>query len=216
MSKLKVIALVCPDCGRSLVGMRYDRIFFCMSCNQGLFSRDEGWERYPLHFAALEEHSVKPALYLPVWKLEIAIEAAPVNDQQEEALKKVREKIKSAWVTGFTVLRPSYYGDLGLIYTESGIELNELETVPAGVYVAGCTRAVEDASRYAELFVTLILDKKADVTGMDISMETQAASLWAIPFADSGDKIMDLVTGNSMPVFAVDDLEDIRRISRKR
>jgi len=215
MRKLRVVPLVCPDCGRGLVGLRYDKLFFCMTCTQGVFFKEEGCERYPLHFVAPGDVRVKVSLHLPMWELGIRVEATPANDQQEEALKRL-DQLKSVWVTGFTVVRPSYYGDLGLIYTERGVEPETSERMPPGAYIAGCTRTIEDASRYAGLFVTLILDKKADVTGMDLSIETEQAALWAIPFTDTGDKITDLIAGASMPVFAVDDLEDIRRISRNR
>jgi len=215
MSELRVIPLVCPDCGRQLMGLRYDKIFMCMACRQGLSPEKAGdWVRHPLSFAKPDSAPNASLIYLPFWQIKIETHAMPVNRQQEAAIRRL-DTLKSVWVQAFTLIRPSYFGDIGMFYTERDEQPEQMTVFPSGFYVAGCTRTLEDAIKYTKLFVTLILDKKADVTGMDIEVWTRDAILWAIPFADYGDKIMDLVTRTELPAFAVDDLEDIRRINRK-
>jgi hypothetical protein len=215
MSGFRVIPLVCPDCGRQLAGLRYDKIFICMACKQGLLPEKESdWIRYPLAFARIEPPPQARLIYLPFWQIKIEANAMPVNQRQEAACRRLNT-LKAVWVQAFTLIRPSYFGDIGLFYTERDEQPEKMTVFPSEFYVAGCSRTLEDAHKYTRLFVTLILDKKADVTGMDIEVWTRDAILWAMPFADHGDKIMDLITGTELPAFAVDDLEDIRRINRR-
>lgn len=215
MVDYRVIPLICPDCGGELAGLRYDRVFFCSSCRQGLFPEPgSDWIRYPLSFPKLEETPRTETVHLPFWQIKFICNAFPTNSGQEIATRCL-EGMDSAWITGFTVIRPSYFGDLGLVYTEKKVKPAPADRVSDGIFTAGCTRTIEDALKYVKLYVTLILDKRADVTGMDIQVETRDARLWAMPFADYGDKVMDLVTGLELPAFAVDDLEDIRKRSRK-
>lgn len=211
---VKVVPLVCPDCGKSIIGLRYDRIFFCTDCVQGLLPGDTGqWERYPISFHDPGESSVAPALYLPFWEIEIEASGTAVNRQQENSLK-LLDQLKSVWVAGFNVLRASYFGDLGLLYTEKGVRLSAADPAPRGAFITGCTRTMEEAFRYVELYVTLILDKRADVTGLELEISKRGERLWGVPFADRGEKIVDLVMGAELPVFALDDLEDMRRVRR--
>lgn len=219
MTKLRVIPLVCPDCGHHLTGLRYDRVFFCLTCRQGLFptAAAEGWDRYPLRFAETPAGDLPAGEYffLPMWEIGIAAEAAPINANQKLACRKL-EELKHVWVMGFNLIQPSYYGDLGLVYTERMISLPALKHPPDGVFVAGCTRTLPEALRYVELFVKLILDKRSDITGLGLQIRTTDAALWAVPLADFGDKIGDPRTGISFPPVAFDDLEDLRRIRKNR
>ncbi len=213
--ELKVVPLVCPDCGRGLLGLRYDKVFFCMSCMQGLYPPARGqWERFPASFPKLDENSMQPSFYLPFWEIKIKVDAVAASRQQQVALKKL-EDLDTAWVTGFSVIRASYYGDLGLLYTEKRIRL-EPGPRPARAFITGCSRTVLDVTKYVELLVTLILDKRADVTGMELDIKTTGAKLWGVPFLDRGDKVADLVTGAELPVFAIDDLEDVKRVYSRR
>ncbi|HUT54271.1 MAG TPA: hypothetical protein VM658_12860 [bacterium] len=215
MSGLTVTALVCPDCGSQLAGLRYDRVFFCDSCRHGLAPDPEKqWVRYPLAVAKPESPPSARIIYLPFWQVNIEAFAQCVNKQQEVASRRLAE-LTSVWATGFIVNRGSYFGDLGLFYTEKAVAPAEAEALPYGAVIAGCARTPEDAQKYVRLYVTLILDKRADVTGMDLNIITYDARLWAIPFADYGDKIMDLITLHEFPAFSLDDLEGVRKLNTR-
>lgn len=214
MSKLRIMPLVCPDCGRTLFGLRYDKVFMCMSCLQGLAPSDNGWARYKLIFPQLDRAPAEMPLYLPMWKLQVEVNADPQNKFQKASLR-VLDDIKAVWVTGFSIIRPSYYADPGLAYTQQGVNPEPYDGIPQRAFVAGCTRGVEEADRYANLFITLMLDKKADVTGMEINVTPTSYSLWAMPFMERGDKIHDMLAGLEIPVFALDDYLDIRRIKER-
>jgi len=214
MSPLRVTPLVCPNCSLALFGLRYDRVFICNRCADGLLVGEFGWERYPLKFAAAQVGPDDRPLHLPMWRMEVAIKATAANSEQKVAIKKVGSQ-RVVWVTGFTLVRPSYYGDLGLLYTEKEINPPALERAPHRAFLAGCANGPAEARRYAELFITLILDKRSDVTGLELEIEPTSIELWAIPFFDRGDKIMDALTGTELPAFAVDDLSDLRRLREK-
>ena len=210
---IRVTALVCPECGGGLAGLRFDRVFFCPSCRCALEPGPSGWEKRPLVAAAAPEGEV-PRFYLPLWRFRVTVTAAPANRKQELAVRRL-DDFTVVWVSGFNMLRPSYYGDLGLIYTERSLEPAPAERFAEGRFIAGCSRGQADAARYTELYATAILDKRADVTGMTINVDVINAALWAIPFAEVGDKAVDMVSGAELPVFALDDLEDLKRINKK-
>ncbi len=215
-SGVTVTPLVCPDCGSPLAGLRYDRIFNCMNCRMGYKPGKEGkWTRYALRFAEPGHAKAKVSFYLPLWQLGIESSAKASNKQQEVAISRI-EDMKSVWVTAFTMVRPSYYGDIGLNYSSAGAMPRMVREWPQASFTAGCARTLEDASKYARLFVTLFIDKRTDVTGMEIDVKVTGAALWGIPFADQGSKVMDLVSGMELPAFAIDDLAEIRRIASAR
>jgi hypothetical protein len=210
---VRVTALLCPDCGQALQGLRYDRIFFCQTCAQGLYPAEGGWERYPVTAAQPTDPREVPRFYLPLWRFEVEATAASANRRQEVAARRL-DDLTVIWVSAFNMLRPSYYGDLGLLLTEKKVAPVPAERPVPGRFIAGCARSRTDAERYTSLFATYILDKRADVTGMTIAVAVTGAAIWAIPFVEYGDKAVDMVSGSELPVFSLDDLEDLKRINR--
>jgi hypothetical protein len=210
VSALRVVPLICPDCGAALSGLRSDQVFFCLTCKQGLEPREGEWRRHPLSLAAVGPLPEGKVLHLPFWQLDIKAEVGAKTKVQEVASRHLLS-LNCMYVTGFALVRPSYYGDLGQGYTERAVCLTAAEDFPAGFFLAGCSRTIADATRYAKLYSAQIVDKHTDVTGMDINVEITAARLWAVPFGDQGDKLNDYVTGATLPAFALDDLEDLRK-----
>jgi len=216
MSPVRVIPLVCPDCGNTVTGLRFDKVFFCMQCMQGLDPSSTGeWERREVYFPALSKDSMKPHFYLPFWQFAVRGTGTAVNKKQNMAVKKL-EEIRSVWVAGFTAHKATYFGDLGLIFTQRAVELTPSYEKPHGAFIAGCTRGEEEAKVYVDLYTSLMADKRADITGMEIKVDITGSVLWAVPFILNADKLVDLVMGNELPSFAVDDLEDIKRVGRIR
>ncbi len=215
MSKLRVLPLVCPDCGQTLFGLRYDKVFMCMRCLQGLGPAEKGWSRYKLRFPEVEQAPSRTPLYMPMWRMKVDVDAVPANKFQEASLR-ILDDIKAVWVTGFSIIRPSYYADPGLAYTQQQIDPPPYDGIPSRAFVAGCTRGTDEADRYANLFITLMLDKRADVTGMEIKVTPESYSLWAMPFSEDGNKVLDMFAGLEIPVFALDDYLDLKRIKDRR
>lgn len=216
VKNLQVLPLLCPTCAGRLLGLRYDRVFFCLSCRQALQPSPEqaGWEKYPLRFSLLESPPGPHPIYLPMLNLEISFSIRSQNRAHLAASRQLAD-LKSVWVMGFNLVKPGFYGDLGLLYTEKNVRLSPADP-PPGALLAGCVRTAAEAERYAKLFLSLLLDRRADVTGMDLQVETGNLTFWAVPFADLGEKIVDPLSGHAFPAFAVDDLEDLRRIGGKK
>ncbi len=217
MAPVKVIPLACPDCGQNLLGLRFDRVFFCNQCRQGLLPAEtqNNWERFPMSFAGSNFPHLKPAFHLPVWEVRIVGTGTPTSTSQEVALRWLSRK-RSVWVPGYSAFRQSYYGDIGLLYTEKDIQLDPLSRPPPGAFLAGCAKTVPEVIRYVELMVTLMVDRRSDVTGMELSIETRDARIWGIPFIEHEDKAVELVTGKDVPSFSIDDMADILAIARRR
>jgi hypothetical protein len=55
-----------------------------------------------------------------------------------------------------------------------------------------------------------IIDRRVDVTGMELSCAIGEAVLWGLPFFDEGDALRDGILGLKLPVAAVDELGAIR------
>ena len=210
---IRVTALVCPECGGALDGLRFDRVFFCPTCRTALEPGESGWQKHPLVAAACSEGE-PPRLYLPLWRFRVTVTAGNTSRRQEIACR-ILDDFTVIWVSGFNMLRPSYYGDLGLIYTERKLEPAPAEQFAEGRFIAGCSRGQADAARYTNLYATAILDKREDVTGMTIDVDIVNAALWAIPCTEIGDKVIDLISGTEIPVFALDDLEDLKRTNER-
>ena len=214
LSKVKAVPLVCPDCSKFLGGLAYDNIFFCVNCQQGLSAGERGWKKHPLFAAAPESEGARIDFYLPLWEIAIAARAKASNPRQEQALTALGE-FERVWVTAFAAFKPSYFGDLGLRFTERKIVPKRQEALAPGRFVAGCSRKLEEALAYVELFLAAIIDRKADVTGLELAVKAKSVNIWAIPFSEAGDKIVDLVSGAVLPSFTLEDLEEIKRINKQ-
>ena len=92
---------------------------------------------------------------------------------------------------------------------ERGIHPVETTDIPEHASLVGASRTPSEAGRYVELFLSMVLDKRADVTGMQIEVTLKSAEIWAFPFLQKDDTVEDLLAGTSVPVFALDDLKDI-------
>ena len=208
------MALKCPDCGNRLLGLEQDKVFTCGPCRLAYELTRSGFEPRPLHFAKPQnEYPRVPVIYLPFYRFKVEFVAESQDPRQIEAAERYSD-IDTIWVMGFNLVRASYFGDLGLIYTETRTQIQE-ETDTYGktdkYRVGGCGRTVEEAKIYTKLFLLLMIDKRKDITGMDLSPLIHETSIWGFPFYDFSDKLVDGIKGREIPAFALDDIEALRR-----
>jgi hypothetical protein len=217
MSPIKVLPLLCPnpDCGETLTCLRYDKLFTCVHCKTAFRIKDGNMHPHTLTFAALRHRPENPLLYLPFWKLYVDVVTKAVKEKQENMMGGLGQ-IHILWVTGFSVRRPDFHGDLGMMMSEKQIEIPRADRPPPGGVVTGISRDPGEAVRYGEIFVTAMLDKRADVTGMEIRVNVNNIELWALPFEDQGEAIIDLTTNTRLPSNAIEDLPEIRKANRTR
>ncbi len=215
MKPIRVIPLLCPntDCGRTLACLQYDKLFTCEPCQTAFRIENGRLHPHGITFAALQGTAQHPLLYFPFWKLSVDVVTRSVNDKQENTMRGLG-KIHTLWVTGFSIRRPDFHGDPGMLMSAKQCDIPRANQPPAGVVVTGITRDPEEAARYGEICVTSLLDKRADVTGMDIRVHVNDIALWALPFEDQGDAVVDLTTNTRLPANAIDDLAEIRSAHR--
>jgi hypothetical protein len=157
--------------------------------------------------ARAELQSESPVLHLPVWAFNVRY-ATSWEDPKREALARLVPAVEWVYVTAFELHNATYFGDPGQIFTERRIRL---ETGPPAILV-GCMRSFEEAKAYVEPHILSIIDRRVDVTGMELSCAIGEAMLWGVPFFDEGDVLRDGILGLKIPAAAVDELGAIRAL----
>jgi hypothetical protein len=208
---ISVLALRCPRCGGALRGLQQDVIFWCSACQVPHEVVGEGFVERQGSIARAVLPSDRPPLYLPLWAFGVHY-ATSWEDPEREALARQVPVLEWVYVTAFELHNASYFGDPGQIFTEKRVHL-EAGPAPAASMVA-CTRSLEGAKAYVEPHILTVIDRRVDVTGMEMSCVIGEAMLWGVPFLDEGDVLRDGILGVKIPPAAVDELAAIRALVR--
>lgn len=204
MSTLTVLQLRCPTCGGALHGTPQAVLFWCEDC--GVLQ-----EVVDGRFVAHRVQAARPLLpigtprgHLPLWAFRVR---ADWSWPKEEA------RIATVWtapdwvyVTAFALSNGFYFGDPGLIFTQKRVVLSQGASSP----VIGGTRGLEEAKVFAEPHLLSILDRREDVTGIELSCVVDEAVLWGIPYADDGVTLTDGILGLKLPGAALDEIGALR------
>ncbi|MEK7220745.1 MAG: hypothetical protein AAB253_06065, partial [candidate division NC10 bacterium] len=75
-------------------------------------------------------------------------------------------------------------------------------------------RGAAGAQTAPEPHLLMIIDRRVDVTGLELSCAIGEALLWGVPFFDEGDTLRDAILGLKIPAAAVDELGAIRAHGR--
>ena len=202
-----VLALRCPRCGGTLRGLQLDVIFWCSACQVPHEVVGERFVERRGSIARALLPSDRSPLYLPLWAFRVQY-ATSWEDPEREALGRQVPVIEWVYVTAFELHNASYFGDPGQIFTEKRVSL---EAGPAGLVVGG-TRSLEEAKAYVEPHILTVIDRRVDVTGMELSCAIGDAMLWGVPFLDEGALLRDGILGVKIPPAAVDELGAIRAL----
>ena len=214
--EVKVTALVCPRCGKGLDGLRYDRLFTCAPCATALLVEDGATREFPFTRARAAAGSAPEGrlLWMPLWELETEVTVGEPRGRAAP-LVGVAAAMERVWVAGFAVRRPELFGEPGAHLTEIGARLEPAAEDGEPARLVGCCRGPDLIARYARLTVLRILDRRVDVTGIDIDVRMHRCGLWAVPFDDRGERLVDRATGASLPAAAFEDLAEIRAATRR-
>ncbi len=207
MAAPTVLALRCSRCGGALRGLQQDAVFWCSACQVPHEVVGEGFVRRQGSTAQAALPSDRPPLYLPLWAFHVQY-ATSWEDPEREALARQMPALEWVYVTAFELHNAFYFGDPGQIFTEKRVHL---EAGPAAPVVA-CTRSLADAKAYVEPHILSVIDRRVDVTGMELSCAIGEAMLWGVPFLDQGDVLRDGILGLKLPAAAVDELGAIRAL----
>ena len=109
-------------------------------------------------------------------------------------------------MTGFALSNGFYFGDPGLIFTQRRVELSPGDPAP----LLGGTRSLEEAKIFVEPHLLSLLDRRADVTGVEMSWTIDEAVVWGIPYYDDGRTLTDGILGCKLPGAALDEIGALR------
>jgi len=199
------LALRCPRCGEPLRSLQQDVVFWCPACHvphevvDGAFIERRG---SIAHAALGPDRSV---LHLPIWAFRVEY-ACRWEDPARGKLARLVPAVEWVYVTGFELHNASYFGDPGMIFTEKRIRLE----LASPALVVGCTRSLEEAKAYVEPQLLTVIDRRVDVTGLEMSCAIRDVMLWGIPYCDEGDALRDGILGLKVPDAAVDEVGAIR------
>ncbi len=202
-----VLALRCVRCGGMLLGLQQDVVFWCNACQGPFEVVGEAFVERRGAIARADLQSESPVLHLPVWAFKVRY-ATSWEDSEREAMARLVPPVEWVYVTGFELHNASYFGDPGQIFTERRIQLN----TGSPAVLVGCMRSFEEAKAYVEPHIVRIIDRRVDVTGMELSCTIGEAMLWGVPYFDEGAVLRDGILGLKIPAAAVDELGAIRAL----
>jgi predicted RNA-binding Zn-ribbon protein involved in translation (DUF1610 family) len=205
-----VLQLRCPTCGGTLHGTSQAVLFWCEDCG-ALQEVING------QFVARRVQAARPLLaigaaqgHLPVWAFRVR--ANWTWPDEESAAAKTWKAPDWVYVTAFALSNGFYFGDPGLIFTQKRVVLSPGDRAP----LVGGTRGLEEAKVFVEPHLLSILDRRQDVTGVELSCVIDEAVLWAIPFSDDGITLTDGILGLKLPGAALDEIGALRAWWGKR
>jgi hypothetical protein len=210
-----VLSLRCPRCGAALAGTQQDVAFWCGGCDVVQEVVGERFVERPCQMAEASSDRQGAVLYLLLWAFSVR-STCRWKDPEREALARHIPPVERVYVTGFRLHNPFYFGDLGLIFTERRVILKPIPEAPSGITVVGCGRGVDEAKAYVEPHLLTIIDRRVDVTGMDLECVIGDPVAWGIPFVDCGTDLVDGILGLRFPAAAVEAIEEVRACQGKR
>ncbi|NLN62753.1 MAG: hypothetical protein GX146_07735 [Myxococcales bacterium] len=206
---IRVIPLDCATCQKPLLGLPNDTAFTCIPCESVLSVNAHSTAQIPLRIAEPSETTDAPVIYLPMYHFALQ---SRILDAQGTDITSETPLPEHAWVCGFQEFRPAYFGNPGVDMTTAQCTPLALDTPPPQFRLLGIARSLEEAARYPQLFISLLLDRRRDITGQTIEVDTSAPALWAIPFALHEDEntLVNLLTAHRYATRMVETLSEMR------
>ena len=145
-----------------------------------------------------------PRGHLPMWGFRVRADWSRLNEEGPAATAWTAPEW--VYVTAFALSNGFYFGDPGLIFTQKRVVLSQGDPAP----VIGGTRGLEEAKAFVEPHLLGILDRREDVTGVQLSCVIDEAVLWAIPYSDDGITLSDGILSLKLPGAALDEIGALR------
>ncbi len=211
---IEVIPLKCPDCSTPLSGFERDAIFFCPNCPAARDFSDPAKKPLPLNYARARvvPDKYQMIFYLPFYLFSVELDLSSEEALQERVNKLARE-LNRVYVSGYRLMRESYFGDLALLYTEAKIELEEDSSLGSDQRrkIGAAGRSLKEAEPYLKHYPLLIIDKRQDITGMTLQVGATLERIWAVPFFDLGKQLQDGILGKTFSSYALDAINEFRK-----
>ena len=206
-----VLSLRCPGCGGMLHGLPQDVVFWCDGCGALHEVVQDTFLRRTASVARPVQPPVGSILHLPLWAFRVDV-VWQWQDPKRAAQARQTAAIDWVYVTGFALHNAFYFGDPGVIFTQKHVALEPVEPAP----ILGCTRSLEEAKAYIEPHLLTIMDRRVDVTGLELACTIGEAVLWGIPYFDEGQALRDGILGLRIPAVAVDEIGSLRAWMKER
>ena len=211
---IEVKPLKCPVCSTALSGFERDALFFCPNCPVGWDFSDPAGKPLPLSYARakMAPDKYRMVFYLPFYRFEVELHLSSEEALQARVDKLARE-LDRIYVSGFRLMRESYFGDLALLYTEAKTEFEEDASLgrDARKKIGAAGRSLKEAEPYLKHYPLLIIDKRQDITGMTLEAGHRLERIWAVPFYDLGKQIQDGILGRTFSSYALDAIDEFRK-----
>jgi hypothetical protein len=148
--------------------------------------------------------------YLPYWSFPVSVAADPLVREEKTLTARDRAaKFERAWVSAYSINRPTYVGEWGLVYTR--VPPNWETRTGHGPEAPGATIPASDAKKIAYHYILAEIDRAADIGTLDVKMDVGEPELWAIPCYDLGAQLRCPWTRGELMAGALDDYSEIRR-----
>jgi hypothetical protein len=199
-----ILPLRCPGCGGALHGTPQSVLFWCEDC-RGIREVVVGeLVSRPTQTARPARPGAGRLCHLPVWGLRVR--AAWEWSREVRGGSAGWTVPDWVYVTGFALSNGFYFGDPGLLFTQKRVELSPGDPAP----LLGGTRSLEEAKIFVEPHLLSLLDRRVDVTGVELSCAIDQAVVWAIPYYDDGLTLTDGILGCKLPGAALDEIGALR------
>lgn len=211
----RVLALRCRACHGDLPAASNDVAFRCPQCGRAWEIMNGDLRERPSAFVAPPPSPRHPIVYLPYWSFIVSAEARP-PDLHDESHLRARDRaarFERSFVAAYSIYRPTYVGEWGLVYTRMPPRWQT--RTGHGPRAPGATISGFDARKIAALYILGEIDRAADIGSLEIDLEVGEPELWAIPCYDLGEQLRCPWTRGELPVGALDDIAEIRRVTRR-
>ena len=199
-----VIQLRCQACGGTLHGTPQAVLFWCGDCGAVQEVVEGRFVPRRVQTARATARAPGRPTHLPVWAFRVRTSFAWTQPAGKDAA--VWSAPEWVYVTAFALSNGFYFGDPGLMLTQRRVVLEAGEPAP----LIGGTRSLEEAQRFVEPHLLSLLDRRVDVTGVELSCAIDEAVLWAIPYYDDGLTLVDGILGLRLPGAALDEVGALR------
>lgn len=213
---VNIIPLKCPTCAKALSGFEKDMLFFCLNCMSGWEFSEDKPKKLKLSYARAKiiPEKYRMLFYLPFYFFRINLNLDSEDELNVRASAFLKE-LKGVYVSGYHLMRESYFGDFALLYTEAKVELDEdlNRSDNAWQRIGSASRSMKETSVYVSHYPLLMLDKRQDITGIKLNISADFDRIWAVPFFDLGKEIQDGILGKKFFSFALSTLDEFRKMN---
>lgn len=226
--EIKLLPLICPECGRDIIACERDNLYFCSGCGRGFEVRGGDWKSIETKYAKpLIEFSTSP-IYLPFWHLktevkfeqsvsmkdisivEAVLKFPEFTDKMTKLLEPKNSEVSmDFFVPAFgTTNRWLLMDDIGLFYTISSPEIvqNTPKEMVGGKYSA------DDALKLCNSILFSIESKTSKLIGYDFEISLKSYKIIGVPFFENNVFLIDGLMGKKIFADGIENFEEIKEI----